>query len=206
MKRLLLISITLLLLFSCNRIIFREVNCRDFEFQDDLKWYAGNVGDTITLSNKTSDTIKFVIRDKYLIHRKKYVSDTGCGCFDRWGILLSVDKDTISMYSDSKYVENNSANRYDCFYIKYNDILSGFITEDKMIVENYAIENKIFAQVLIFEYAHTEKNQFKKIVIAPEIGIIELIATNGDVWRNTDLETKLNIDISSFEYSENICE
>ena len=68
------------------------------------------------------------------------------------------------------------------------------------------IENKIFAQVLIFEYAHTEKNQFKKIVIAPEIGIVELIATNGDVWRNTDLETKLNIDISSFEYSENICE
>jgi hypothetical protein len=181
------------------------VNCRNFEFQDELRWYAGNIGDTITLSNGDIETKKFVIRDKYLLHRTKYVSDTGCGCHDRWGMLLSADKDTISMFSDSQYVEKNAANRYDSFYLVYNGKLSGFITEDKSIITNYSIENKIFAQVIIFEYSHSENNQFKKIIIAPEIGVIELFATNGEIWRNVDLETKLNIDISSFIYSENTC-
>ena len=190
---------------SCG-IMFREVSCRDFEFQDELKWYAGNVGDVLTFSNNESKTKQFVIKDKYLFHVTKYISDTGCGCHDGWGILLSAENDSISMYSQSKYVENKSANRYDSFYIRANGKLSGFITEDKSIVTNYTIENKTFAQVMVFEYSHTESNQFKKIVIAPEIGIIELIETNGTVWRNVDLETKLNIDKDSFEYSENTCE
>jgi len=47
---------------------------------------------------------------------------------------------------------------------------------------------------------------FKKIVIAPELGVVELTETNGTIWKNTNLETKLNIDITSFEYSEQACE
>jgi hypothetical protein len=43
-------------------------------------------------------------------------------------------------------------------------------------------------------------------VIAPEIGIIELTEVNGSIWKNTNLETKLSIDINTFEYSERTCE
>jgi len=201
------IIITLWALHSCGVLLFREVKCRDFEFQDELKWFAGNVGNVITLSNnRGNETKEFIIRDKYILHRIKYTSDTGCDCHDRWGILLSSGNDTISMYSDSKYIETNPSNRYDYLFIKYNNNLSSFTDEDKSIVTNYTIDNITFSQVLIFEYSHDENNQFKKVVIAPEIGIIELTETNGNIWTNTNLETKLSIDMSSFEYSEYVCE
>jgi len=187
-------------------LIFREMKCRDFEFQDDLKWYAGNVGDVITLSTEDKETKKFVVEDKYIMHTKKYTSDTGCGCQDIWGIVLSSDNDTIIINGESAYVENDAAKKYNSFFIKHNNKASGFIDEDKSIVTNYTIDNITFAQVLIFEYSYTENNQFKKIVIAPELGVVELTETNGTVWKNTDLETKLNIDITSFEYSEQTCE
>jgi hypothetical protein len=193
-------------LCSCNKLIFREINCRDFEFQDDLKWYAGNVGDTLTLSNKKHEIRKIVIIDKYLSHRKKYVSDTGCGCYDIWGMVLTNGSDTIIMNGESVYVEKNEAKRYDGFYIQYNNTVSGFIEEDKSIAINYVIDSITFAQVKIFAYSYTGNNQFRKIVIAPDTGIVELIETNGNVWKNVNLTTKLSIDISSFEYSENTCE
>ncbi len=198
--------LTLGLLNSCGKIIFREINCRGFEFDDELKWFAGNVGDILTLKNETDDSINFVIRDKYILHRTSYISDTGCGCHDRWGILLTAGNDTINMYSDSKYVEKQTANRYDNFYIKYNNTLSGFITEDKQIEINYSIDNVVFEQVLIFSYSHTEDNQFKKIVIAPEIGVAQLTDSKGNIWTNKNLETKLNVEWNSFDYSENTCE
>ena len=200
------IVIILGIFHACGTIIFREIKCRDFEFQEDLKWFAGNVGDVITLSTNGNETKKFIIEDKYIIHTKKYTSDSGCGCHDIWGIVLSSANDTIIMNGESVYVEKNTARKYNSFFIKYNNKASGFIDEDKSIVTNYTLNNITFAQVLIFKYSHTENNQFKKIAIAPELGVVELTETNGNIWHNTDLATKLNINISSFEYSERTCE
>jgi len=191
--------------FSCSILPFREVKCRDFEYQDELKWYAGSIGEIITFSNERNETKAFVIQDKYLLHRTKYTSDTGCDCHDRWGIMLVEGNDTISMYSDSKYIEKNSAKRYDYFYVKYNNALSSFITEDKSIVSNYKIGNETFAQVMIFEHSYAGNSQFEKVVVAPEIGVIELFETNGNVWINTNLEKKLSIGLNSFVYEEYIC-
>ena len=89
------IVIILGIFHSCNKLLFREIECRDFEFHDDLKWFAGNVGDVITLSTNDNETKKFTIEDKYIIHTKKYTSDIGCGCQDIWGIFLSTAHDTI---------------------------------------------------------------------------------------------------------------
>ena len=204
--RLLIICVIMLEVFySCGKLFWREIKCRDFEFQDDLKWFAGNIGEIITLSNKENETKEFIIRDKYIYHRTKYISDTGCSCHDIWGILLSTEKDTIGMYSHSSYIEKNKSEKYDYFYIRLNNQLSVFKSENKSIIENYSIGDKPFVQVLIFEF-QDENNPIKKVVVAPEIGVIEITETNGSVWKNTDLETKLNIDISSFDYSENICD
>jgi hypothetical protein len=191
--------------YSCGKLFWREVKCRDFEFQDELKWYAGNIGDTITLSNKENEKKEFIVIDKYIYHRTKYISDTGCDCHDIWGIVLSAEKDTIGMYSHSFYIEKNKAEKYDYFYIRLNNQVSFFKTENKSIISNYSIGDKQFAQVLIFELKQAENYQINKVVVAPEIGVIELTETNGNVWKNTNLETKLNIDISSFDYSENVC-
>jgi len=189
---------------SCGVLMFRKINCRNFEFQEELKWYAGDIFDVMTFSDQENNIKKFVINDKYLFHTTRYYSDTGCDCYNLWGILLVSGSDTLSMYSESSYIEKRTAKRRDSFYAKYNNIASG--SRDRSIETNYAIENKTFAQVLIYDYSHTESSQLKKIVIAPEIGIMELFEVNGTIWRNMDLETKLNIDISSFDYRERACE
>ena len=191
---------------SCNILLFRTIDCRDFEFQDELKWYAGTMGNVLTLTNEANETKEYAIEDKYIYHRTKYISDTGCNCWDIWGILLSAENDTISMYGGSYYFESDPADRYDRFYIRHNDKVSRFSSGERSIVTNYSVNNIVFPQVLVFEYAYTQDNQIKKVVIAPETGIIELTETNGNIWRNTDLETKLKTSIDSFDYSENVCE
>ena len=58
---------------------------------------------------------------------------------------------------------------------------------------------------MIFEF-QDENNPIRKVAVAPEIGVTEIKETNGVVWEKTHLETILNVDISSFDYSENICD
>ncbi|MDR1698464.1 MAG: hypothetical protein LBR75_01385 [Prevotellaceae bacterium] len=201
-----MLLIATLFLSSCGELMFREINCRSFEFQDDLKWYAGNVGDVITLSNQANETKEFIIEDKVIFHTKKYTSDTGCGCYDRWGMQLIGSKDTITMYSESVYIEKNAAESSNYFLITFNNVFSGYFDENRSIVSNYTIESNTFAQVLIFDYLPAANKQFNKIVIAPEIGVVQLIEANGNIWTNTDLNRKLNIDMNSFKYNENTCE
>ena len=52
--------------YSCGVLMFREINCRNFEFQEELKWYAGNINDIITFSDQVNKTKEFVINEKYL--------------------------------------------------------------------------------------------------------------------------------------------
>ena len=205
-SKIILSFIGIFVLFHSCISVFREVTCRDFEFEEELKWYSGVVGDAVTFINNENETKTFVIVDKYLHHQTKYISDTGCSCYDLWGITLAVGNDTIMMYGRSKYLEKNLADKYILFFIKYKEQGTAFWNEYQSIVSNYTVENSTFTQVMIFEYLYDYKNMFTKVVIAPEIGVVELMEADGTVWINADLKTKLNIGISSFAYIEDSCE
>lgn len=202
----LIIMATGLILQSCGTLIFQEIVCRDFENKDDLNWYAGNIGDTISFVNANNQTMNFTVKDKYILHRTKYISDTGCGCHDMWGILLTSNTDTISMYSHAKYVYDNKANRYDRLNVEIDRELASFITEDKSIIGGFEIDTVKFEKVIKFEYNHIKEKQFKCVYIAENIGIIQMERVNGEIWRNKNLTKLLNSDFDSFIYEETTCE
>lgn len=194
------------MLKSCGVLMFVEIECRDFENHDDLKIYAGNIGDSIAFVNSNNQTMKFNIDHKYIYHRTKYVSDTGCGCNDMWGIMLVSNSDTISMHSDAKYVYDNKANRYDRANIEIDGALASFFTEDKSIVNNFVIDTVKFDKLIKFEYNHTGNMRFKRVYIAENIGIVQMERVNGEIWINKNLTEHLNTDYKSFLYEESTCE
>ena len=202
-----LITFLILIFQSCGILFYRKIECREFENIEDLRWFPGKIADTITFYKQDNTIVKFEISDKYILHMKQYISDTGCGCFDRWGILLTNKKDTISMFSDAKYVYNNKPNRYDKFYIKTNNILSGFITEDKDTLEFISINGNKIYNITKFRYDHTDSLKFKSVYIAKDIGIVKLERVNGEIWINKDLMKKDTsyTNISSFDFSEQYC-
>lgn len=204
-----LLPITILitsLLYSCSEVIFRDVNCRDFENNNDLKWFSGKKGEILTFNKSDGTTVSFNIVDKYIFHRTKYISDTGCGCHDMWGMMMTNENDTISMYSQAKYVEDNDANLYDNLYIKIDGELSGFITEDKLLVPEFSIDTLNFNNIIKFSFNHNGNKKFNTIYIAPEIGIIQMNRNDGEIWINQNLTEIQSTSFDSFEYSENTCE
>lgn len=203
---LLIIISTTIILQSCGVLMFQKIDCRGFENKDDLKWFAGKIGDTITFVKPDNTSISFIVNDKYILHRTKYISDTGCGCHDMWGILLTSNSDTISMYSQSKYVYDNKANRYDRLYVEIDKELASFTTENKSIIDDFEIDTVKFEKVIKFEFNHIKEKQFKRVYIAENIGIIQMERVNGEVWKNKDLTKVLNTDFNSFIYEETTCD
>ncbi|MBN2891738.1 MAG: hypothetical protein JXL97_07715 [Bacteroidales bacterium] len=192
--------------FSCNKLFFKKVECRSFEYTEELEWFTGEKNDTVTFIKPDSNTIDFVISDKYLIHRTLYHSGSDCNCKDLWGILMVNETDTISIFSESYYIENNDAEKSDNFYIIAEGHLSGFINEDVTIIQNFTVDSITFNEVKKFEYPHANNSQFHKIYIAKEIGIVQMEKVDGEIWINQNLTNPLATNLESFEYSENTCE
>lgn len=196
---------SIFLLHSCGILFYRNIECREFQNNEELRWFVGNVGDTVTFFKQDNTKVKFEIVDKYILHMKQYISDTGCGCSDRWGLLMKNDTDTISMYSDAKYVYNNPSKRYDKFYILSGGIITGFVTEDKVLLPSINIDTIIIKDVVKFTYNHKDSLRFNSVYVAKDLGIIKLERVNGEVWINKNLTIRDTTSIKSFEFSEQYC-
>ena len=203
--KILLILPAALLLYSCGMGMFSEVTCRDFTQTDDLRFFAGNEGDS-TVFRSGEKRKRFFLEKKFIFHRTKYISDTGCGCLDRWGSFFTNETDTISIYSDERYVYNNTANRTEELQMFIDGKMSGFITEDARILENFELEGKIFGKVRVLEYLHADPLQFRRVHVAHDYGIIRMERVNGEVWINEDLTDTRPTDRSTFDYQETTCQ
>lgn len=206
MKKITLIGLVFILLTSaCNKIIFRDIDCRDFSNQENLKYFGGIIGDTVTFKKPDDNLAKFVIKEKYLVHRTGYTSDTGCGCHDTWGLLMTSGTDTISLFNGVTYVEDNDANKYNKLFVKIDEKLSVFITEDISTVD-LSIDTIDFANVIKYNYEFPDNLNFNTVYMAKNYGIIQMKRQNGEIWTNVNLTDELNTNINTFDYSENTCE
>jgi len=190
---------------SCGKLFNREIDCRELNNGSHLKWFAGGISDTIAFVKPDNTVVKFVVDDKYLYHRTKYISDTGCGCHDMWGIRLSSPSDTISMYNQEKYVNDNESNVYSTCYVTIDGVTSGFITEDKSVVSSMSINSTSVSNLIKFKFANNEAGQFTEVYIAENIGIVQMVSNNGDKWINQNLIVGLDVSFGSFLYEENTC-
>lgn len=203
----LLLGLTITLsVLSCKKLIFREVQCREPNNTNHLKWFAGKLNDTITLVKPDNTIINFIVDDKYIFHRTQYTSDTGCGCHDMWGIRMVSGSDTISMYNQEKYVEDNESNGYSACQLTINGIYSGFISEDKSSLSSMIVNDTTITNLIRFKYENNDEGQFTEIYISENIGIVQMVSANGDKWVNQDLTSSLDVSLGSFSYEENTCE
>lgn len=196
------------LFFSCDKIIFREIKCRDFQIKGENYWFPLNVGDSVVFINtSTSIRKKYTIIDKRISHRTKYTSDTGCGCLDNSGMLLTSGSDSLWFNNELKYVEDNEGNYYEDIIFVINGKQSGFYETSRTILDNYALNSVNFSDVEFFECTDCKVDlSVKKLYRVKNLGIISFELVNGEVWINENLTKTGQTTIDSFEYSENTCD
>ncbi len=205
MGLLLSLAVSFLVIFHSCTLPFSKVECRDFSYYSSLSWYPGFVGDTVTFVKQDNTKIDFIIKNKYIYHIPDYISDSGCGCYDCFGMMMIHHNDTIDMFGEGSYIYDHIANRNNCLYIKMDGVLTGFVGEDASIIKSYTIDSISFTNVLRYKYTYTENAKFKEIYIAERIGIIKMVRNNGEIWINENLTQPLNADFDTFSYEEIEC-
>jgi hypothetical protein len=189
---------------SCLKDNRRTVECDPFSNQSDLAWFAGLDGETLTFQNQDGAEKIFVIEDKYIIHTTSFLTESGCNCHDIWGILLSSDADSVGIFSQYIYNENQEA-RLDNLNMRIDGAFTGFSYDHKTLLTSFEVEGVVFNDVIRFQFNYTDDLQFHTVYLAKELGIVQLNRVNGEVWVNTQLDRKLRIDFDSFRYSESEC-
>lgn len=205
-KSFIFLGLSILLFSACKEAIFREVPCRAFAEQEDLQWMVGNKKDTLSFLTSNKTLHHFTVAAKDIIHRKKYVSDSGCGCNDIWEVLYTEGTDSLVVVFFTKYVENKPATKYEDVAAVFNHTTSYFNETKRTVLSNYTIDSTSFTEVYQYANTYTGANQVKAIYLIKHVGIAQMEMTNGDIWTNTRLNTKKTVDKSSFDYQENTCQ
>ncbi len=192
---------------SCNKIAFREVQCREFQIRGENYWFPLNIGDSVIFVNSSNNIRKkYTIVDKQISHRTKYISDTGCGCLDISKMLLISDTDSIWFKNELRYVEDGEGNYYEDIVFVINGEQSVFYETSKTQLETYTLDSIDFSDVEYFECKSCQVDLgVKKVYRVRNLGIVSFELVNGDIWINENLINTGQITKESFDYSENTC-
>jgi hypothetical protein len=207
LTKLIIVIVAALIAFSsCKKLVHRDVNCRGFSFTDEYYWFPQQLGDTISFVNGANVTKKFVVADKYINHRKQYVSDTGCGCNDVSSLLLTSENDSLWFRSELKYIEDQPGNRYEDVVFVLNGVQSTFYETHRNNEAQHVLDTLTFMDVRRYDQPYTEVAKVKQVFTARNLGIISFELVSGELWVNSHLNSFNVIEQSSFDYSENVCE
>jgi hypothetical protein len=199
-----LLVILIVVISSCRKEAQR-IDCNPFSNQSDLIWFSGIIGDTFTFKNQEDSTLTFTVVDKYILHNLSYAVGSGCNCHDIWGMMLAGGGDTISMHSHYAYNQYESI-RYDNIFIKMNGVITPFLREHRSELPSFQVNNVSFTKVLRYhQQIYQDVNRLSRVYVAPDTGIIQIEALNGDIWVNTELDRSLRTDFESFEYYAQDC-
>ena len=165
MKNTILICICAILLSGC------KVKCPDLD-KNILSWYPYEVGDIINLSSE-SNILSLTISNVQIDHTTHYSTGTKCGNCDDNIFIYAKHQDTITFEINVYLTENKiSSEGY--------SIKNSFFGGNPDITANYTINNKVYNQVKIYE--STRGQEFKKLIVAKDFGIVSLTDTLGNEW------------------------
>lgn len=198
--------ISSILLITCGKVVWREIECREFSLKGEHYWFPLNIGDSVSFTNSSNLQKTFIVKDKYISHRTKYISDTGCGCYDLTEMLLISGNDSIWFNNHLVYIEDREGTyREDMFFV-IDGVQSGFYETHRTIIDSYEIDSISFNNVERFDYDYSESENIVSVYRVKNLGIIRFIKKNGEVWTNDNLTEFKENTIDSFNYSENTCE
>lgn len=196
------ITILSLCLTSCGILFWTKIDCREFENTEDLVWFPGLVGDTVSFVKSDNSVERYVIGHKFIVHTTDYISDTGCSCNDIWGSALGNGSDSIFYWAGSDYIYDQDQTRYDRVLIDIKGIKSGFKNIISKSTSDTIIDNHLFKEVRIFKNTNPTSDEFCTIYIGRGVGIIKMEKANGEVWSNVILTENPNFDYDTFNYHD----
>jgi hypothetical protein len=195
---------TAILLCGCSNFIFRDIDC--FDISNELKLFPGSVGNTLTLKNATGSSLLFTIIKKVAEHISGYISDTGCSCHDYWRVDLQTDDFTFTFATTLQYIENNEGTRLEDLVIKVGSNEQMFTVGNREYHESYDFAGTQVQKVIEYKKTGASADEFSKIYLAKEIGLVRLVKGNGDTWTNTQLTPNLESGTDTWDYTEFLCE
>jgi hypothetical protein len=164
--KLLLVTGILFGLMSC-----RE-NCSSFDMKN-LYWTPYQEDDVIELYSQENDsTIEILIESVIVEHKTHVTFGTKCGhCGDDQILIRSSDdfKFNVEIFLSGGKIANQ--------YYRINNSHFSDYTE----IKNYLFENKEYDLVRVFENG-VSNGEFKKLIIAKDVGIIGLIDVSDNYW------------------------
>jgi hypothetical protein len=191
---------------NCNKLIFREIECNPFEMNVEYFWNSSNEGEKIVFTNSLNQRKELVVADKTITHRTKYVSDTGCGCYDFSGMLMTNGSDSIWFKNELQYIENQIGENYTDIVFSIEGQQSLFYEVHSKNLPTYIIDSITFKNVLKLEYDYNKRLNVKAFYLVKNLGIIRFEMVNGEVWTNENLTEFRKNTIEDFNYTENICD
>ena len=201
-----ILALTVALLASCKKLIFKEVDCRSFALTEEHYWNPVNSGDSVVFVNSSNERNKFIVVDKRISHRTEYTSDSGCGCLDESSMLMTNESDSIWFRNQLRYVEDQTGNRYEDVVFVLNEIQSVFYETHMTESESHSFDSMTFSNVKKFEYDYTDNAKVKTVYLAKHLGIIRFEMVNGEIWTNENLTEPGTTTISTFTYTEDTCD
>lgn len=175
----------LLVLIVGSNACFIPIQCRELhDIGDDLNWFPGNEGDTISLTNQHNDWLEFTIEFKIVIHTTGYVSDTGGCCADAWGIGMREDSSGNALvYSfEEDYVYDNPPERWDLVSVEINGKFTRFGPGQMSILEQVNFGPRNYLSVKRFQYGANSDAPIRSLYIAKRYGPIMIEEKDGTCW------------------------
>ncbi len=173
---------------------------------EEYYWNPVDNRDSVVFINSSNERNKFIVSDKSISHRKRYTSDTGCGCLDASSMLMTNNSDSIWFKNELRYVEDQTGNRYETVVFVLDNKQSGFYETHMTTINTYSIDSLTFTNVKKFEYNYTDNLQVKTVYLVKYLGVIKFEMVNGEIWINENLTDYKTTTIETFTYSENTCE
>jgi hypothetical protein len=201
-----LLLITIITLNSCGILMNREITCREYSFKNEYFWFPHKKGDTLSFVNQFGEKKHFQVVDKRIYHQDKYISDTGCGCNDFTQMLITNYIDSIWFTHRVKYIYDHEPNHYEDIGLNFENSKNFFNETCLDTTINLKINEKIIPEVEVYsnEYKNRPEN-IKLLYRAKNIGIIQYITNDGEVWTLSNLNSHKSIDINNFRYETTYC-
>jgi len=202
----LVVCFLMIINISCGKLFYVETECREFSYHGEEYWFPQSVGENVIFVDASENEKIFTVVKKVSSHVTMYYTDSGCGCEDYSNMILTSGNDTIYLKRLSRYIYDQDAENAEDIVFLFNNEHSIFFETELLGIQDLTIDTIQINNCRVYEEDYDEGRRINKVYFAKGIGIVRYIMQDGTIWTNKDLTDHGENQLSSFDYSENVCE
>lgn len=171
-----------------------------------MYWFPFPNGHQFAVKNSAGDSLVFSKVDNYIWHTSGYTTDTGCGCSDRSGQLLTVGNDSIWFNTEMNYIENNLPQRIETIGLVWQGRRTVFTEGERTDKDSLHIQNLVVNDIRKYDLpASTDSLAPRTIYTGLHAGLLRIVLQNGNVWE-ASTPIVCAVAVSDFNYNEGWCD